>query len=144
MVVWTIATIFRDRTLSIMPRKVENVVFAVAIPKSCWLLVIWNSYKKVDLEDATQNQKITCEIRIFVFAQGLVGYSGRVNWCLSASNATMYTTGKNDLSNEYPCRCRVSAYPYEMQALQSHCKPSRLRTRTCISEQEQTTLETKT
>ena len=54
--VWTIVTLFRDKTLSIMPRKVENVVFGVAKPKSCWLLVIWNSYKKRDREDATQNQ----------------------------------------------------------------------------------------
>ena len=102
--VWTIVTLFRDKTLSIMPRKVENVVFGVANPKSCWLLVIWNSYKKVDLEDATQNQKITCEIRIFVFAQGIVGYSGRVNWCFGYFNLTINCTGEKEgaFSNEDP------------------------------------------
>ena len=36
--------------------------------------------------------------RIFRFIEGIVGYSGRVNWCIGSFNTTIYSTGKNGIS----------------------------------------------
>ena len=37
-------------------------------------------------------KKNPSEMRIFLFTQSIVGYSGRVNWCLGSFNTTIDST----------------------------------------------------
>ena len=50
-------------------------------------MAIWNPCRKGDLlGDTTKNKTKTIGTRIFIFTQLIVGYSGRVNWCIGSFN----------------------------------------------------------
>ena len=55
------------------------------------ILAISNPYRKSDLEDTTQKKKKNVGNAKLHVTQGIVGYSGRVNWCLGSSKIQQFT-----------------------------------------------------
>ena len=59
----------------------------------CWPFEVLT--EKANLRIPLQEEKyISSATRIFIFIQGIVGYSGRVNRCLGFFNKTIYSSGE--------------------------------------------------
>ena len=55
------------------------------------LLAMWNPYQKSDLEDIPLIKAKLSGTRVFIFTQGIVGYSGWVKWCLKLLSIQQFT-----------------------------------------------------
>lgn len=92
----------------------KNVGFWVARPALSWLhwpFGILTDKTILRLEDTTQKKKRCKRESSFLLSQGIVGYSKRVNWCLSCvlllryyNNLQLVHSGKKgSQTNEDPC-----------------------------------------